>query len=127
MLRAAGTAVAAVIETPVGANAALDSSRRQVSKTTQDIPGERSRAMIVDSANDRDQVRSAVTFIAAQLGGPQRVLDHHQKMPSELCSACSSVRHVRWPCPIVGMALQAEVQQDHVLVRSAQNEASSPR
>jgi hypothetical protein len=37
------------------------------------------------------------------------------------------VRHVRWPCPIVGMALQAEVQQDHVLVRSAQNEASSPR
>ncbi len=75
------------------------------------IPGKR-RAMVADSIrDDQDQVRNAISFIAIQRGGPQRILGHHRSLPSGLCGACSSVRHVRWPCPAVEMALQAEAQQ----------------
>ena len=58
-----------------------------------------------------EDVESAISFIAMQLGGPRRVLSHHVKMPNGLCGACSSVSPVRWPCPIVSMAMHAEAMQ----------------
>jgi hypothetical protein len=61
--------------------------------------------------NEADQIRSAIWFIATQLGGTHRILAHHRKTTNGLCSACSSVRPVHWPCPVAGMALLAEVQR----------------
>jgi hypothetical protein len=93
----------------VGVGAVPDAPHRPASN-----PGrsERRLPMVTGSpTNDHNQIQSAISFIALQFGGPQRVLAHHQKTPNGLCGACSSVSHVRWPCPIASMALQAEAQQ----------------
>jgi hypothetical protein len=77
------------------------------------VDSERCSTMAGDRpTNEPDQIRSAIWFIATQLGGAQRVLAHHSKTSNGLCSACSSVRPVRWPCSIASMALQAKVQHD---------------
>jgi hypothetical protein len=69
------------------------------------------RERLVAKRRGGDQVESAVRFIADQFGGPGRLLARHRTTASGLCTACSSVRYVRWPCSIAAMALQAEVQQ----------------
>jgi hypothetical protein len=61
--------------------------------------------------SEADPVDSAIRFIAEQFGGPGRVLAHHRMTASGLCAACSSVRHVRWPCSLAAMAVQAELHQ----------------
>jgi hypothetical protein len=77
--------------------------------------------VVTDSPNtDHDQIESAVWFISTQLGGPDRVLAHHRKMANGLCGACSSVNPVRWPCPIVCMALQADAQQNRAELKKGE-------
>jgi hypothetical protein len=66
------------------------------------------RNCLARKRSEADQVESAIRFIAEQFGGPGRVLAHHRTTASGLCAACSSVRHVRWPCPLAAMALLAE-------------------
>ena len=66
------------------------------------------RNCLVRKRSESDQVESAIRFIAEQFGGPGRVLAHHRTTGSGLCAACSTVGHVRWPCPLAVMALLAE-------------------
>jgi hypothetical protein len=104
-----GDAERAAPQASVGADAGPEAPHRPASNLDG---GERRLTMVADSPrNDQDHIRSAISFIALQHGGPQRVLAHHQKMPNGLCGACSSVNAVAWPCPIVSMAMQADVQQ----------------
>ena len=69
------------------------------------------RNCLARKRSDSEPVESAIRFIAEQFGGPGRVLAHHRTTVSGLCAACSSVSHVRWPCPVAAMALQAELQK----------------
>jgi hypothetical protein len=66
------------------------------------------RNRLARKRSEPDPVEFAIRFIAEQFGGPGRVLARHRTTAGGLCSACSSVRPVRWPCVIASMALLAE-------------------
>jgi hypothetical protein len=61
-------------------------------------------------SSEIDPVQTAIRFIAAQFGGPGRVLARHRTTVTGACAACSAARPVHWPCSIAAMAMQAERQ-----------------
>ncbi|MGI5131538.1 hypothetical protein ACQEVB_32370 [Pseudonocardia sp. CA-107938] len=64
------------------------------------------------SANPADQLRAAaVAFIAAQPGGPQRLLAQHTADATGRCRGCTTpgygTAHGQWPCTPVLLARAA--------------------
>lgn len=56
-----------------------------------------------------DVVEAAVRFVAAQNGGPARVLAIHRLRGRGLCAGCT-VRPTRWPCSAAVIAMSASEQ-----------------
>jgi hypothetical protein len=65
---------------------------------------------VLPPGDESDRIRSAIWFISTQIGGVTRVLTHHRQSANGLCVACSSVRLVRWPCPVASMAMLARTR-----------------
>lgn len=51
-------------------------------------------------------IDAAVQFVAAQTGGPARILAVHHRRPDGSCSGCST-SHTRWPCVAAAIATAA--------------------
>ncbi len=66
----------------------------------------RSTANAEDDARSVDAVEAAVRFVAAQTGGPGRVLAIHHRRDRGLCGGCT-VRPTRWPCSVAVIAMTA--------------------
>lgn len=54
-------------------------------------------------------VDSAIQFVAAQSGGPARLLAIHKPSPQGQCDGCSGHHPVRWPCSTAEIARRAAV------------------
>lgn len=58
--------------------------------------------------DDENPIASAIEFVAAQPGGPERLLRRHSRDGQGYCSSCGvGVCPVRWPCTIAAIASAA--------------------
>jgi len=55
-----------------------------------------------------DPIEPAAYFMAAQPGGPERVLAQHTRREDGRCSACSVHALVSWPCGLASIAQRAQ-------------------
>lgn len=59
-----------------------------------------------------DVIGAAVRFVAAQIGGPERVLTIHHPRSDGYCSGCTAA-HARWPCVAAAIATAALTPAAH--------------
>jgi hypothetical protein len=55
-------------------------------------------------------VEAAVQFMAQQIGGAERVLAIHRRLPDGRCRGCLTTV-TTWPCPVAHLALRARDQR----------------
>jgi hypothetical protein len=65
----------------------------------------------VDEAKSARDLDTAVRFIAAQPGGPDRLMAEHHPDARGLCSGCTrpgtGVPYIEWPCSVARLAQAA--------------------
>ncbi|MGH3565312.1 MAG: hypothetical protein ACRDRH_04625 [Pseudonocardia sp.] len=65
------------------------------------------------SIQDRSCIAEAITVVAAQPGGVERILATHRRRSDGRCTGCAHTL-TKWPCTVAGIALGA---RDHARYR----------